>query len=79
MRAKPGEPCQLWRFTRCTAAQDCEQEEKIARSETKPVVSETIIVSEGKEHVTTTRTTTTTTVTTVTTVTRTPRLGGGAQ
>lgn len=75
MPARPDALCQLWRFTRCTTAKDSEQEEKIARSETKPVVSETIIVSEGKEHITTTRTTTTTTVTTITTVTRTPRPG----
>ncbi|KAH9840164.1 uncharacterized protein C8Q71DRAFT_746087 [Rhodofomes roseus] len=71
MHAKPGELCQLWRFTRCALAK--EQEEKIARTATKPVIAETIIVSEGKEHIITTRTTTTTTVTTVTTVTRTPR------
>ena len=63
-RAKPDELCQTWRFTRCTAAKDAEKE-KIARGETQPVISETIIVSEGKEHITTTRTTTTTTVTTV--------------
>ena len=66
-RAKPDELCQTWRFTRCTAAKDAEKE-KIARGETKPVSSETIIVSEGKGQFPTTRTTTTTTVTTVTTV-----------
>ncbi|KAH9920600.1 uncharacterized protein B0H18DRAFT_880925 [Fomitopsis serialis] len=76
MHAKAGELCQLWRFTRCAPAQ--EQEEKIARTATKPVIAETIIVSEGKDHITTTRTTTTTTVATVTTVTRTPRPGSSS-
>ncbi|KAI0942693.1 hypothetical protein AcW1_003256 [Taiwanofungus camphoratus] len=75
MKAKPGECCQLWRFTRCAPAQD--QEEKVARSAFQPVVSETVIISESSDFVTTTRTATTTTVTTVTTVTKTTRLGAG--
>jgi len=71
MREKPGESCQLWRYTRCAPAED--QEEKVAQSASRPMISETVIVSEGKDHITTTRTTTTTTVATITTVTRTAR------
>lgn len=71
MKRKPGERCQLWRHTRCEPAE--EQQEKVAQTTSKPMIAETVIVSESKDHITTTRTTTTTTITTVTTVTRSPR------
>ncbi|KZT01972.1 carbohydrate-binding module family 13 protein [Laetiporus sulphureus 93-53] len=71
MKEKPGERCQTWRYIRCRPAE--EQGEKVAESTSKPIISETVIVAEGKDFITTTRTTTTTLITTVTTVARTAR------
>ncbi|KAL6303614.1 hypothetical protein BKA93DRAFT_734718 [Sparassis latifolia] len=71
VKHKPREPCQMWRFIPRPASVDVV--EKVAQAAMQPILTETIIVSEGTDFVTTTRTTTTTTVTTVTTVTKTAR------
>ncbi|PCH34833.1 carbohydrate-binding module family 13 protein [Wolfiporia cocos MD-104 SS10] len=70
-RAKSGELCQSWKFTRCEPARD--QDEKLTRNTSQPIIAETVIVSEGSDYITTTRTTTTTVITTVTTVTKTAK------
>lgn len=44
-----------------------------ARAVSPPATTETVSVTEERDHITTTRTTTTTTITTVTEVTRMPR------
>ncbi|OJT10621.1 hypothetical protein TRAPUB_12869 [Trametes pubescens] len=75
VRLKPGEPCQLWHYTRCAPADEHDKEVEVrsARAVSPPATTETVSVTEERDHITTTRTTTTTTISTVTEVTRMPR------
>ncbi|KAI0631444.1 hypothetical protein C8Q77DRAFT_1061150 [Trametes polyzona] len=75
MRLKPGEPCQLWHYTRCAPAAEHEKEVEVrsARAVSPPATTETVSVTEERDYITTTRTTTTTSITTVTEVTKMPR------
>ncbi|KAI0773149.1 hypothetical protein BD413DRAFT_473329 [Trametes elegans] len=74
-RLRPGESCQLWHYTRCARAEHDAKDVDVrsARAVSPPATTETVSVTEEREHITTTRTTTTTTITTVTEVTRMPR------
>ncbi|KAI9068936.1 carbohydrate-binding module family 13 protein [Trametes sanguinea] len=75
MHLKPGEPCQLWHYTRCAPAaeHDSELEVRSARAVSPPATTETVSVTEERDYITTTRTTTTTTITTTTEITKMPR------
>ncbi|CDO69740.1 Carbohydrate-Binding Module Family 13 protein [Trametes cinnabarina] len=75
MRLKPGEPCQLWHYTRCAPAaeHDNEVEVRSSRAVSPPATTETVSVTEEHDYITTTRTTTTTTITTTTEITKMPR------
>ncbi|KAI8977801.1 ricin B lectin domain-containing protein [Trametes punicea] len=75
MHLRPGEPCQLWHYTRCAPAaeHDKEVEVRSSRAVSPPATTETVSVTEERDYITTTRTTTTTTITTVTEITKMPR------
>ncbi|KAI0668230.1 hypothetical protein C8Q78DRAFT_980638 [Trametes maxima] len=74
MHFKPDQPGQLWHYTRCAPAEhEKELEVRSARAVSPPATTETVSVTEERDHITTTRTTTTTTMTTITEVTRMPR------
>ncbi|OSC96458.1 carbohydrate-binding module family 13 protein [Trametes coccinea BRFM310] len=75
MHLKPGEPCQLWHYTRCAPAaeHDSELEVRSSRAVSPPATTETVSVTEERDYITTTRTTTTTTITTTTEITKMPR------
>ncbi|KAH9942795.1 hypothetical protein B0H21DRAFT_867442 [Amylocystis lapponica] len=70
----PGAGGELWRFVRCAEPAG----ERTARAHVPPITTETVIVAEERDCVTTTRTTTTTAITTITTVTRIPRVRDAA-
>ena len=80
MEHKPGELCQVWRFSRCVSpshtpfpAADKLGDVVSARGTSPSATTETLTVTEEHDAVVTTRTTSTTVITVVTEITRTPK------